>query len=273
MIAYKSPIRRIYIALIILISLALELTAAQMTNADVVKMSEAKLDEKIIVTAIENSEPKFDTSTEGLIELSKAKVPPAVISAMIKRSSAPASSATGDSGNQSTGKLSPSELQLLEGDVSKPMKYLTPQTRTAARGLGFGGFASYAVLRGSSANFRIKNRQPAFIVSVPEQAQVESYATIASFAVRPNNSREVMIGGGYMSYSTGIHPDRVIAINSEKLPDQAKAEKGFVLYRMTPKASLPVGEYAVILYTGEMKGFVGPWFAGGANSYFDFGVD
>ena len=82
-----------------------------------------------------------------------------------------------------------------------------------------------------------------------------------------------MIGGGFMSYSSGIVPDRVIAVTSEKAADQSRAQKGFIIYRVTPKRPLHVGEYAVILYTGEMHGLVSAWFAGASNSYFDFGVD
>ena len=37
-------------------------SAAMLTNADIIKMSTAKLDDAIIISAIENSEPKFDTS-------------------------------------------------------------------------------------------------------------------------------------------------------------------------------------------------------------------
>lgn len=253
---------------------------AALTNADVVKMVQANLDESIIVTAIQNSETKFDTSAQGLIELSTAKVPQSIITTMIKRGAqaaptAPAApnAAGGAAAAPASESMSPSEILMVDGDQTTPMRYLTPQSRTAARGLGFGGVATYAVLRGTHANSRTKNRTPSFIVSVPNQAQVESYLTLANFAVRPNNSREVMVGGGYMSYSTGIHPDRVVAVTSEKMADQSRAQKGFTIYKVTPKGRLLPGEYAVVLYTGEMQSIIGAWFAGGGNSFFDFGVD
>lgn len=254
---------------------AVRLFSAPLTNADIVKMTEAKLDPRIIVTAIENSEPQFDTSPTGLIALSSANVPEKVVSAMIKRAHAatkPVVAAETASAPTSETR-SPSEVVLIAGGEERPMRYLNPQMRTAARGLGFGGVASYAVLRGTSAKERVKERTPNFLVSVPNQAQVESYVTLASFAVRPNGSREVMVGGGYMSYSSGIHPDRVIAIEATKVEDQSKAQKGFTIYRIAPRRPLNLGEYAVILYTGEMQGMVGPWFTGTGNSYFDFGVD
>ena len=260
--------------------------ASPLTNADVIKMSNAKLDEAIILTSIDNSEPKFDTSPQGLIDLSAAKVSQAIISAMIKRGNAavaPAPAATpaveppppppAAAPVAPAPLMSPSEVFMIDHDQTTSMRYLTPQMRTAARALGFGGFASYAVLRGSQASARTANKEPSFLVSVPDQAQVESYVTLASFAVRTNNTREVMTGGGYMSYSTGIHPDRIVAMRSEKVSDQTKAQKGFTIYKITPEHPLKGGEYAVILYTGEMHGMVSAWFTSMGNSYFDFGVD
>lgn len=253
------------------------LSAATLTNADIVKMTEAKLDPGIVIAAIEGSDPGFDTSAQGLIDLAAAKVPEAVIKAMFARGnaakSAPAPVAEPALAPPAAEAMSPSEVILVLGGEQRPMRYLNPQMRTAARGLGFGGVASYAVLRGTGAKERMKEKSPSFLISVPNQAQVESYLTLASFAVRPNGSREVMVGGGYMSYSSGIHPDRIIAVDSVKLDDQTKAQKGFTIYKVTPRRPLNPGEYAVILYTGEMQSLVNAWFTGTGNSYFDFGVD
>lgn len=254
--------------------------AAPMTNADVIKMVEGKLDDAIIIAAVQNAEAKFDTSADGLITLSTAKVPADVIGAMIKRTSVavvpPAAAQGTEAAASAEDAISPSEVLLIDGDTRTPMRYLTPQTRTAARGMGYGGVATYSVLRGEKAATRIKSGKPSFLVSVPNQAQTESYVTIASFAVRKNQTREVMTGGGggfNASYSTGIHPDRIINCDSEKAVDQSKAQKGFTIYKLTPKVNMKPGEYAVILYTGEMHGMVSAWFASVSNSYFDFGLD
>jgi hypothetical protein len=262
-----------------LISAAVALAAA-MTNSDVIKMTEAKLDETIILSAIQNSEGKFDTSSDGLIALSVAKVSPNVISTIIKRSSAAnepaakvASVPVPQAAAVSSEMMSPSEVLMITDTETIAMQYITPQVRTAARGLGFGGVASYSVLRGTAASKRTKNPKPSFMVSVPNQAQPDSYLTIASFAIRKNNSREVLIGGGFMSYSSGIHPDRIINSISEKVADQSRAQKGFTIYKITPRNIMAPGEYAVILYTGEIGQVVATWFTGTGNSYFDFGVD
>lgn len=153
-------------------------SAAMLTNADIIKMSTAKLDDAIIVSAIENSEPKFDTSAQGLIELSAAKVPQAIITVMIKRNNSPVApvsaptvavhpAAPTAATAADSELMSPSEILMIDGSETKSMRYLTPQVRSSARALGLGGFASYAVLRGSQASTRIANKQPGFLVSVP----------------------------------------------------------------------------------------------------------
>ncbi len=254
-------------------------SASPLANADIIKMCGAKLDESIIITAIDNSDTAFDVSSQGLIDLANEKVPAAVIAAMIKKSSAPAKTPPASTAsNPAPGRpqpdlMSPSDVLIVDGVEAKPMRYINPQIRTAVRGMGFGGVATYAALYGTAASARTKNGLPSFLVSVPNQAQPQSYLTLASLAVRRNNTREVMIGGGYMSYSSGIVPDRIIPVDSEAVPDQTKAQPGFTIYKITPRRPLLAGEYAVVLYTGEMHGLVSMWFSASANAYFDFGVD
>jgi len=176
------------------------------------------------------------------------------------------------SGKASSGSgYNPEEVTVLIDGTTSVMQYIIPQHRTAARALGFGGMASYASLSGVAAQRRFASPSPEFIVSVPKNAQADNYMTLANFAVRNNNTREVMTGGGYMSYSTGIHKSRVVKIKSEALPDQSAARDGFVLYKITPEAPLKKGEYALVLYTGELR--TAGFFAQAANSYFDFGID
>ena len=59
--------------------------AAPMTNDDVIKMVRSGLDEGIILSAIQNSEPKFDATPDGLIGLGEAKVSKTIVTAVISR--------------------------------------------------------------------------------------------------------------------------------------------------------------------------------------------
>ena len=74
-----------------------------------------------------------------------------------------------------------------------------------------------------------------------------------------------------MSYSTGIHHDRVVATTSSPAPDQSGAPQGFTVYRVVVVNPLGPGEYALVLYNSQVR--VAGFFASGLDSYFDFGVD
>lgn len=167
--------------------------------------------------------------------------------------------------------VNPEEVTLFESGTKRTMHYLIPQMRTAVRALGFGGVGQYAVLRGPTASLHIRDRQPIFVFAVPSHAQPESYFTLASFVVRENGTREVIVGGGYMSYSTGVHQDRVVSTSIEQLTDQSKAPKDFTLYAATVNKPLAAGEYALMFYNSQIRS--AGFFSAAADSYFDFAVD
>lgn len=253
-------------------------SAATMTNADVVKLLEAQMPESVILQSIASSTTKFDTSANALIALKNKGASPAVLNAVISPKSlqaAPAGAAPAARPAPAAApmavSINPEEAIVLQGGQETTMQYIVAQMRTAARALGFGGVATYASLTGTKAARRLPSEGFEFIVSVPKNAQVAGYVTIANFAVRNNGTREVSTGGGYMSYSTGIAKDRVVAITSEQLADQSRAKDGFVLYKVKPEKALPAGEYALVFYTAEVR--VAGFFAQAANSFYDFGVD
>lgn len=237
-----------------------------MTNQDVVDLVKAGMAESTVVAAVTNTPGKFDTSAQALIALSKAGVPQAVIQAMLGAGT-PSTARKDVAGNH----VNPEEvLMIIDGNRTQ-MRYVNPTVRTAARAMGWGGIGSYSVLNGPAATLRVTDRQPTFLVAVPGNAQAESYVTLVNLAVRRNNTREVMIGGGYMSYSTGIVKDRVVATLGKELEDQSQAPDGFRLYELKPQAPLAAGEYAVVFYNSQVR--VHGYFAVGGDSYFDFGVD
>jgi len=251
--------------------------AATMTNADVIKLLEAQMPDSVILQSIASSTTKFDTSANALIALKNKGASAAVLNAVISPKSLTAAPAAGAAPAGRTAPvaasnaINPEEAIVVQNGQETSMQYIVAQMRTAARALGFGGMASYATLTGTRAARRLPSEGFEFIVSVPKNAQVAGYVTLASFAIRNNGTREVSTGGGYMSYSSGINKDRVVAISSEQLADQSRAREGFVLYKVKPERALPVGEYALIFYTAEVR--VAGFFAQAANSFYDFGVD
>lgn len=252
--------------------------AGVITNQDVIKLLDAKMPEDVILQAIGNGQHKFDTSPAALIKLREKGASPLILKAILnpaefasKPNTSKEKTATTASKPAANDSSNPEEVAMLINGSESNMQYIIPQMRTASRAFGFGGVATYASLNNSAAQKRITSNLPEFIVSVPKNAQAPNYLTLASFVVRDNGNREVLIGGGFLSYSSGIHKDRVIPVKTEALPNQGKAREGFILYKVTPEKELPKGEYALVLYTGELR--VAGFFAQAANSYFDFGVD
>lgn len=253
-----------------------------MNNAEVLKLIEAGMPDEVILEAIASAKGhKFDTSANALVALKNKGASPAVLKAVLNpKSVTPSGAAPTRSMAVGGGKapaavapagLNPEEVAVVINGQEQAMQYIIPTVRTAARALGFGGVATYAALQGSKAVRRLPASGLEFIVSVPKNAQPQGYLTLANFAVRKNDTREVQMGGGYMSYSTGINKDRVVPVAHEALADQSRAREGFVLYKVKPERDLAAGEYALVLYTAEVRttGF----FAQAANSYFDFGVE
>lgn len=257
--------RRLAIAIVLFV-FATSAFAETLTNAGLVKMLDAKLPEAVILDAISTQPTEFDTSADALIKLQSKGASAAVLQAVLN----PKNTNSGKHADSTEG-LNPEEVLIAQGDSENSMMYTVPSIKTKARALGFGGVASYAVLRGSNATTRLPASGIEFIVSVPENAQPESYVTLASLAIRDNGTREVLVGSGYMGYTSGIHEDRVIAVKIESLEDQSRAREDFLLYRVTPQSTLGSGEYALVLYTSEVQ-TVG-YFVQAANSFFDFGVD
>jgi hypothetical protein len=270
---------RALVATVFAVSAHLATAQAVMNNAEVAKLVEAGMPDSVILEAIYTAKVhKFDTSAAALVALKnkgasadvlKAVLSPKGAAAPVRVSAAPGAKA--QPAAAAAQGLNPEEVAVVIGGQEQVMQYILPSMRTAARAFGFGGMATYATLSGPKATRRLPGAGLEFIVSVPKNAQPQGYLTLANFAVRKNDTREVMTGGGYMSYSTGIHKDRVVAVTQEALADQSRARDGFVLYRIKPEKDLPAGEYALVLYTAEVR-TVG-FFAQAANSYFDFGVD
>ncbi|MFO1340708.1 MAG: hypothetical protein U1F53_21220 [Burkholderiaceae bacterium] len=266
-----------------LAALAATAHAAPVTNADLIKLLDAGMSEEVLLQAIASGQPRFDTSADALVQLKAKGATPAVLKAVL--GAAPSAAAAPNAATAAattaapaakpapvaaSATLNPEEVLVVSGGQESPMQYLLATMRTAPRALGFGGMATYATLRGSTASRRLPAQGLEFIVSIPKNAQAASYVTIANFAQRNNGTREVAIGGGYMSYTSGISRDRVVPIKAEPLADQSRAREGFVLHRVTPETALKPGEYAVVLYTSEVR--VVGFFSQAVNSYFDFGV-
>jgi hypothetical protein len=154
------------------------------------------------------------------------------------------------------------DVYSVNGGQRTQMRAIMVSTSTQAR--PYAGVRQYAVMPGDRAMTRLAS-DTSFLAAVPSNIQPQGVVVLASFEARRGN-RLVLVGGGYMSWSTGIHPDRIIAVTME--PAGGSAPSGHTMYRVTPNTPLAAGEYALVIATGQQQGY-----AGIPGTFFDFGVD
>jgi hypothetical protein len=237
--------------------------AAPMTNSDVVKMVTAGVDNGIIISAIQNSEPKFDTGPDGLIGLSQAKVPQAVVTAMIQRASGAVATPTATSPAQAQAAPAPDVQAVIavDGGQETRLAYIRADAKVRVRALGFGGGAAYFCMDGSAARIRLKSRTPVFFAWLPSDAVPETQVDLTLWASRKNNTREIMCAndGGWGSSSAGFPKDRLILMEFTRTQERSPDGK-LVKYQFKSTRALVPGEYALI-------------FGENTPRCFDFGLD
>ena len=105
----EAVLRRIFVVSVVtLLLLSGMLTAQQpkpktFTNADVIKMAKAGLDDSTIVLAIQQHPAQYDTSADALVSLKTQGVSQAVINAMLTAGKGAAPAATPPAGGSSSG--------------------------------------------------------------------------------------------------------------------------------------------------------------------------
>lgn len=94
-----------------------------LTNVDVIKMLENKIPESVILSKIQTSEGKFDTSTDAIIELSKKGVGEKVLNAMLNQNGGSGDGAK--SGTIKSPDVSVSPTTTTAGDKPNTLSYGT----------------------------------------------------------------------------------------------------------------------------------------------------
>lgn len=254
-----------------------------LTNDKVVTLVKADLAHIIIVNKIRASRTNFDTSTEELIRLQRARVPAEIISAMVEASSN-ASAVTSRTGAGDVSKADPNDplatheagIYLYhEKDGKKKMIQLEPsvskQTKTggffaSAMTYGIAKIKFKAALAGSTSSLQINNLRPVFYFYF--EVKSSGLSSSSSYATSPNefvlvrfntksNSREVTVSqANAFGAQSGAMDKSSRAFNYEKIAPG--------VYKVTPQADLAEGEYG--FYNGAGAGPTG-----GAK-IFDFGV-
>jgi hypothetical protein len=146
--------------------------------------------------------------------------------------------------------LSVNQILLLDGEQGVTLRYQVAQI--VARPRMMGGVTRFLRVPNAAATQRVVSRQPTIFVALSGDVQPEAFARLIRLDAR-NGTREVAFDG------RNFAPDHVVPIQLEPDPVLRAELPNAVVYRVTPSAPLPPGEY------------VFPGMAG--NVFYDFGVD
>lgn len=269
--------------------------AETLTNRSVIAMVAAGLPEDVVVQQINGSQAKFDVSTNGLVELGRAKVPAAVIRAMVARANGgagPTISASPAGGAPATGGIAglpdaPTEpgIYLEHRTARGPERVpLEPTAYTAGKTggviqsrltYGIAKVSYKAVVRSPAAVITTADGKPSFLFVFPKSkddpaagqfntATSPNEFTLVKFTEKGDRRELVISQGNAFGQSSGTQDKAVVPFVFERIRTG--------LYRVTPKDILEVGEYGFLSSSGFQVAVVGMVGAAGSPKVFDFSV-
>jgi hypothetical protein len=274
--------------------------AETLTNDSIIMLSAAGLGSEAIIAKIKASAATFDLSTEKLIALKSAKVPDAVIAAMLETSSKPNVSANAAGTSNSADPLAPhaSGIYLLRGTGSSAQMMRIDATNSAQTKTS-GGLASAmtygiakrkikTVLNNPNARLQVSEPRPTFYFyfdqaqsSLSQGGSSNPFAALMGGAQNPvtspneftmlkfeisDNRRQVDLG------SLNIGGLKMGTSDKQRVPfDYQDVAPG--VFKVQPGVDLDTGEYG-FTYTsaggGSMMAMYG--MGGQTTKIFDFGV-
>jgi len=219
------------------------LLAAQQTlnNDGVIKMVKAGLSEDVIVAAVTSSPGTYDTSADALVALKSAGVGDKVVTAIVSKSSIPASTAPA-----STGSVLPKgidEVGVYYKDKSGNWTALMPEVINFKSGGAMKKFMTNGIVKGD-INGHIEGKSAktqvtlpvVFAVYVSEGIAITEYQLVR--LRQQSNSREFRsVTGGVIHGSGGAKRD-LVAFEPQKIAPR--------LYQLAIDQSAGKGEYGII---------------------------
>lgn len=272
-----------------------------LTNEDVIKMVRAGLGEAVVIGAIRKAaHQSFRLDADSLILLKQSGVSDNIVSAMLNGGvtsspqpvlspSNPAAPIDGrvPAETADSGPETPRQAGIYVSTGAPKSKLIALEPTTFSQGKSGGFFTSAitygikkvkwkAIVRSGKANFRISEILPNFYFYFEQTGSGLShsggFAGWMSGASSPNEfvlvrmtekdrERELIVGEfGAFGASTGTRSKDTVDMKIEKISAG--------IYRVTPAAPLPAGEYCFFYASGAST------FGGGAvGKLFDFGID
>jgi len=250
--------------------------AQKMTNADIVKMVEAKLSDDLIVSKIRASACSFDTSTDTILKLKSQGVSDGVIQAMVSAGKPPSQASTpaapsADPNNP----LSPHAAGiywLAKNQGGQQLARLEASSYGGSKAsMGFGKVKYKAELARPHAALRIRESSPEFWFYFEDAAQGFGRGPLAAQSSKPEDfvlakmeghekERQLFVGqASGFGGSSGPRSKDAVAVEIQKIAPG--------IFKVRVSKALEPGEYCFV----PPGGAAGFGIAGG--QLFDFGVD
>jgi hypothetical protein len=285
------------LALFLVLAMPPAFAQQPMNNQAVIKMVKAGLSDSIMVSAIQSSPGEYNTSTDGLIALKQAGVDDTVVAAMFAKNSGVAASPAAGSATSVPSPANPDDpdapheagIYIYDAKATdhkmselEPSVYSQGKTGgvwASAMTYGIAKAKTKAVIRSAHSNARVTDPNVSFYFYFEKTSAGLGNASspYGGTTTTPNeftllrldvkgDTRETTIGKFSAYGSQGGNDDKaVVSFAFEKIRPG--------VYKVTPKAPLPQGEYGFVSASGTpMVGYFGAAAASGAH-VFDFGVD
>jgi hypothetical protein len=274
--------------LFILSSFAAQGFAAVITNADVIKLVQAGMDDGVVIEFIGRNDAKFSLEMDDLLQLKKSGASGAVISRMLKSTNQPpiagVSTSSAKSREMRCEDISSGSIALRTATSEKQVGFKKARKESESSG-AFRAFASiltvgivslrkvtdYAVLSGAKADVRTTDTYLAFDGLVVDRGldpkDAIQLVEFSDGSVNTSSGRVLPIGEGTLSYwgstagtiSHAPQPERIQPLNFEKVREDCVVNgRPVTVWTGKNWNRLKPGEYALLLEP---------------DRYHDFGID
>ncbi|HUP63150.1 MAG TPA: hypothetical protein VNA69_22355 [Thermoanaerobaculia bacterium] len=225
---------------------------AAFSNKDVIKLVKLELGDDVVMAKIKQAaDVAFDLTTDGLVQLKQAGVSSRVISAMLEKTTPPASprmSNEGGSSNQPQFFNGADDVRMVIDD--KEIRLPANRGDLSATGVWPVVF-TFLDYPGLHARTRIKNSRPTLVIRSEHDPKGYYYLGKLDVNDAEDNNRSLKIeqkAGGFTATTRVIPAGRwhVEYESSQKTPG---------IWYITPKRDLDPGEYGVVVPGGVLYEF------------------
>lgn len=253
-----------------------------MTNADVLKMVEAKLSDALIIDKIHASTCGFDTSTDTILKLKSQGVSDGVIEAMVScgKELSPTSAGRPADPNDPLSPHAPGIYWSTKTEKGQRLARLEASSYSgshssgvlgAGLSMGFKKAKWKATLPGAQATLRIHSASPEFWFYFEDASAGFGHSGLAAQASKPEDfalarmeerkdERQLVVGqASALGNSSGLRAKDIVPVNVQKVSQG--------IYKVTLSKPLERGEYCFVPPGGAAA------FGMAGGQLYDFGID